>query len=108
MQIQISWLLQKPTDLDLHCLQRQSISGFRRTRVNLPLSSYNNVERDVKHQIIILMTKCIFQLSTSVGFLLDSMFDFAERFNKLCLSDDEIALFSAVVLLSPGRKCFAS
>ena len=22
MQIQISWLLQKPTDLDLHCLQK--------------------------------------------------------------------------------------
>ena len=27
MQIQISWLLQKPTDLDLHCLQRHDISG---------------------------------------------------------------------------------
>ena len=26
--------LQKPTDLDLHCLQRQDISGFSRTRVN--------------------------------------------------------------------------
>ena len=25
--------LQKPTDLDLHCLQRQVISGFSRTRV---------------------------------------------------------------------------
>ena len=24
---------QKPTDLDLHCLQRQDISGFSRTRV---------------------------------------------------------------------------
>ena len=34
MQIQISWLLQKPTDLDLHCLQRQGISGFSGTRVN--------------------------------------------------------------------------
>ena len=33
MQIQISWLLQKPTDLDLHCLQRKGISGFSRTRV---------------------------------------------------------------------------
>ena len=33
MQIQIS-CLQKPTDLDLHCLQRQDISGFSRTRVN--------------------------------------------------------------------------
>ena len=34
VQIQISWLLQKPTDLDLHYLQRQGISGFSRTRVN--------------------------------------------------------------------------
>ena len=34
VQIQISWLLQKPADLDLHYLQRQGISGFSRTRVN--------------------------------------------------------------------------
>ena len=34
-QIQISWLLQKPTDLALHCLQRQGISRFSRTRVNI-------------------------------------------------------------------------
>ena len=27
--------LQKPTDLDLHCLQRQDISGFSRTRVKV-------------------------------------------------------------------------
>ena len=33
VQIQISWLLQKPTDLDLHCLQRQGISGFSRAKV---------------------------------------------------------------------------
>ena len=33
VQIQIIWLLQKPTDLNLHCLQRQGISGFSRTRV---------------------------------------------------------------------------
>ena len=48
VQIQISWLLQKPTDLDLHylqkptdldlhCLQRQGISGFSRTTVKLLL-----------------------------------------------------------------------
>ena len=35
LQTQISWLLQKPTDLGLHCLQRQDISGFSRTRVNI-------------------------------------------------------------------------
>ena len=34
VQILISWLLQKPTDLDLHCLQKQDISGLSRTRVN--------------------------------------------------------------------------
>ena len=33
VQIQISWLLQKPTDLDLHCLQKKDISGFSRTMV---------------------------------------------------------------------------
>ena len=32
MQIQISWLLQKQTDLDLHCPQRQGVSGFSKTR----------------------------------------------------------------------------
>ena len=31
VQIQISWL-QKPTDLGLHCLQRQGISGFSKKR----------------------------------------------------------------------------
>ena len=35
MQIQISWLLQKPTDLGLHCLQMQSISRFSRTKDNM-------------------------------------------------------------------------
>ena len=33
VQIQISWLLKKPTDLDLHCLQRQGLSKISRTRV---------------------------------------------------------------------------
>ena len=40
MQIQISWLLQKPTDLNLHCFQRQGISGFSRTRVNQILAVF--------------------------------------------------------------------
>ena len=54
MPIQISWLLQKPidldlhylqrqgiTDLDLHCLQRQGISRFSRTRVKMVSSAKN-------------------------------------------------------------------
>ena len=32
VQIQISWLLLTPTDLDLHCLQKKGISGVNRTR----------------------------------------------------------------------------
>ena len=43
MQIQIGWLLKKPTDLDLHCLQRQCISGFSRTRVK----QIENLEQSV-------------------------------------------------------------
>ena len=35
VKIHISWLLQKPTDLDLYYLQRQSISGFSMTRVDI-------------------------------------------------------------------------
>ena len=33
VRIHMSWLVKKPTDLDLHCLQKQEISGFSRTRV---------------------------------------------------------------------------
>ena len=40
VQIQISWLLQKPTDLDLHCLQMQGISGFSRTEVKVKCGKY--------------------------------------------------------------------
>ena len=33
VHIQISWLLRKPTNLELHCLQRHGISGFSKRRV---------------------------------------------------------------------------
>ena len=49
MQIQISWLLRKPTDLDLHCLQRQGISGFSRTRVK------SKLQMRLGSQIIVLL-----------------------------------------------------
>ena len=52
VQIQISWLLQKPTDLDLHCLQRRGISRFSMTRVN-------TIETDVKHQLIIINNEIV-------------------------------------------------
>ena len=42
VKIQISWLLKKPTDLDLHCFQSQGISGFSRTKVNSLLYLFYN------------------------------------------------------------------
>lgn len=41
--------------------------------------------------------------NTSAGFLLDSMFDFADRLNQLHLTDNEVALFSALVITAPDR-----
>ena len=46
VQIQISWLLQKPTDLDLHCLPRQGISELSRTRVKSLVSLPCNINVD--------------------------------------------------------------
>ena len=42
VQNQISWLLKKPTDLDLYCLQMQDISGFSRTRVNMGADQFDD------------------------------------------------------------------
>ena len=42
VKIQISWLLKKPTDLDLHWLQRQGIYGTSRPRVDFPGETWHN------------------------------------------------------------------
>ncbi|XP_063226152.1 ecdysone-inducible protein E75 isoform X3 [Bacillus rossius redtenbacheri] len=41
--------------------------------------------------------------SSNARFLMDSMFDFADRLNSLRLTDAEVALFSAVVVVAPDR-----
>lgn len=41
--------------------------------------------------------------ASNARFLLDSMFDFAERLNSLHLTDSEIGLFSAVVVIAADR-----
>ena len=70
MQIQISWLLQKPTDLDLHCLQRKEISGFSRTKVIMVAG----VLRPLQHcftrikKIVLIMTDFV-ERSTILGFM---------------------------------------
>ena len=43
-------------------------------------------------------------VTNSAGFLLDSMFDYAERFNELQLTDEEMALFSALVVIASGTR----
>ena len=55
VQIQISWLLQKPTDLDLHCLQRQGISGFSRTKFNKYNTKWINSTRQESYQVAIFL-----------------------------------------------------
>ena len=42
--------------------------------------------------------------ASNARFLMDSMFDFAERMNSLRLTDNEIGLFSAVVVIAPGES----
>ena len=57
VQIQISWLLQKPTDLDLHCLQRKDISGFSRTKVKSEWQVCQIFHlRDIVHLAFFLLT----------------------------------------------------
>ena len=71
MQIQISWLLKKPTDLDLHCLQRQGISGFSRTRVNNPLIRAPAVTHVLVYRFHLIKApeKAIFQPKNGVGWV---------------------------------------
>ena len=39
VHIQISWLFQEPTDLDVHCLQRHGKSAFSRTRIKVQVET---------------------------------------------------------------------
>lgn len=42
--------------------------------------------------------------SMETGALLSSMFEFSEKLNSLQLSDEEMSLFTAVVLVSAGKQ----
>ena len=53
----------KPTDLDLHCLQRQGISGFSRTRVEI--DSKDPVRKSKKYfsySYFFFETCCVYSL----------------------------------------------
>ena len=47
MQIQISWLLQKPTDLDLHCLKRRVHPGSAGQGLNLNSKTQNDGKNSI-------------------------------------------------------------
>ena len=48
-----------------------------------------------------------YQSNVTAGFLVNSMFDFAERFNELGLDDEQMALFSALIVLAAGIHCWS-
>ena len=84
VQIQISWLPQKPTDLYLHCLQRQGISVFSRTRVKRRIGSYN-LNSDLKNECI--QGRCIIKhllYSTIFASELWYTFDYKIFFELTC------------------------
>ena len=45
--------IQKPTDLDLHCLQRQDIPRFSRTWVLILLNTFTNSISSLSSQIVV-------------------------------------------------------
>ena len=59
MQVQISWLLKKPTDLDLHCLHKQSIARFSRTRCKSNTYSYFFFFLDKMNLTFVMLNKLI-------------------------------------------------
>ena len=68
MQIQIIWLLKKPADLDLHCLQGQGISGFSRTRVKTSTqikSSVSDTYKSVKSNFQAKVPSVLFESPSS-------------------------------------------
>ena len=78
MQIQISWLLKKPTDLDLHCLQRQGISGFSMTRVNeLTLSDGSDDAPAVNEKRCVLL-----HVALCMKFSADDILNYFSYFSK--------------------------
>ena len=68
--------LAKPTDLDLHCLQRQGISGFSRTRIYKSSDVY----------CIITVTFYIFCLHSTIHYLLVIFFSSLQKLFCGCSS----------------------
>lgn len=63
---------------------------------------------DVKEQTVTFMSRTKYSLEElwgmGMGDLLSSMFEFSEKLSALDLSDEELGLFTAVVLVSAGGR----
>lgn len=58
----------------------------------------------------VLMMTLLFSFSSPLGCddLVNAVFDLAKSLSRIQMSEEEMALFSAVVLLSPGEIIFIS
>ena len=72
-KVAIIHLLQKPTDLDLHCLQRQGISVFSRTKVNSTLYEFHISHKSVD-KVAIIHLKPYSEVEDHVSFSVDFLY----------------------------------
>lgn len=61
---------------------------------------------NVKDQTVMFLSRTTYSLqelsAMGMGDLLNAMFDFSEKLNSLALTEEELGLFTAVVLVSAG------
>ena len=86
MQIQNSWLLKMPTDLDLQCLQRQCISGFSRTRIKV--GRFKSIYGDIMHTFSYENETRVTDLQNSLAqkFLKHQLFSVASTLRRRCIN----------------------
>ena len=85
-----SWLPQKPTDLDLHCLQRQGIFRFSRTRVKKGTGVQHREEKSQELSKNGKKKSVYLVPIQDLVFLKSRHFIIKERFNKLIYSFNTI------------------
>lgn len=65
---------------------------------------------NVKDQTVMFLSRTTYSLqelsAMGMGDLLNAMFDFSEKLNSLALTEEELGLFTAVVLVSAGEPSF--
>ena len=103
VQIQISWLLQKPTDLDLHCLQSQGMScsaweglkwiysirnAFGPLRVHIRRSGLDGSVRYMSEALFLLGQATFFRGDLSLNIFLFSVFHWLKKGSCLFLAKE--------------------